>query len=115
MLMHIPMIVLTSHLVVAVADHPPTFDICARLQSRQRIGVRSQRRHERNDKAVHGRRTAGEGSARDTMVGVRELRPRHVHKRSSWQKADAEADPPSYVELLTCIQDAQLARKLPKN
>jgi hypothetical protein len=30
-------------------------------------------------------------------------------------KADAEADPPSYVELLTCIQDAQLARKLPKN
>jgi hypothetical protein len=25
--MHIPMIVLTSHLVVAVADHPPTFDI----------------------------------------------------------------------------------------
>lgn len=28
---------------------------------------------------------------------------------------DAEADPPSYVELLTCIQDAQLARKLPKN
>ncbi len=30
-------------------------------------------------------------------------------------KADAEADPPSYVDLLTCIQDAQLARKLPKN
>jgi len=29
-------------------------------------------------------------------------------------KADA-ADPPSYVDLLTCIQDAQLARKLPKN
>jgi hypothetical protein len=27
MLMQIPMIVLTSHLVVAVADHPPTFDI----------------------------------------------------------------------------------------
>jgi hypothetical protein len=27
MLMHIQMIVLTSHLVVAVADHPPTFDI----------------------------------------------------------------------------------------
>jgi hypothetical protein len=26
-----------------------------------------------------------------------------------------KADPPSYVELLTCIQDAQLARKLPKN
>lgn len=29
--------------------------------------------------------------------------------------ADADADPPSYVDLLTCIQDAQLARKLPKN
>src|SRR6266849_5506803 len=33
---------------------------------------------------MHGRRTAGKGSARDTMVGVRELRPRHVHQRSSW-------------------------------
>jgi hypothetical protein len=31
------------------------------------------------------------------------------------EKADAGATPPSYVELLTCIQDAQLARKLPKN
>jgi hypothetical protein len=30
-------------------------------------------------------------------------------------KADAEADPASYVDLSTCIQDAQLARKLPKN
>jgi hypothetical protein len=28
---------------------------------------------------------------------------------------DAEADPPSYVDLLTCIQDAQLARRFPKN
>jgi hypothetical protein len=31
------------------------------------------------------------------------------------KKADAGATPPSYVELLTCIQDTQLARKLPKN
>jgi hypothetical protein len=31
------------------------------------------------------------------------------------EKADADATPPSYVELLTCVQDAQLARKLPQN
>jgi hypothetical protein len=29
-------------------------------------------------------------------------------------KSDDNATPPSYVELLTCLQDQQLARKLPK-
>jgi hypothetical protein len=29
-------------------------------------------------------------------------------------KADASSNPPSYVELLTCLQDQQLARKLRK-
>jgi hypothetical protein len=31
------------------------------------------------------------------------------------EKADANATPPSYVDLLSCLQDQQLARKLPKN
>jgi len=39
MLMHFSMIVLSSQLVVAVADHPPKFDIATRLQGRQRFGV----------------------------------------------------------------------------
>jgi hypothetical protein len=30
-------------------------------------------------------------------------------------KSDADSVPPSYVDLLTCLQDQQLARKLPKN
>ena len=62
MLLQFSMIVVTSQLVVAVADHPPKFDI-ARLQGRQHFGVRPQGRHGRDGKAVHGRRTEGEGSA----------------------------------------------------
>jgi hypothetical protein len=31
------------------------------------------------------------------------------------EKADDNATPPSYVELLTCLQDQQEARKVPKN
>jgi hypothetical protein len=31
------------------------------------------------------------------------------------EKADADATPPSYVDLLSCLQDQQQARKLPKN
>jgi hypothetical protein len=30
------------------------------------------------------------------------------------EKSDDNSTPPSYVELLTCLQDQQLARKLPK-
>jgi hypothetical protein len=30
------------------------------------------------------------------------------------EKSDDSSTPPSYVESLTCIQDQQLARKLPK-
>jgi hypothetical protein len=29
-------------------------------------------------------------------------------------KSDENSGPPSYVELLTCLEDQQLARKLPK-
>jgi hypothetical protein len=31
------------------------------------------------------------------------------------EKADADATPPSYVDLLSCLQDQQAVRKLPKN
>jgi hypothetical protein len=71
MLMHIPMIVLTSQLVLTVADQPPKFDIARGCK-------------------------VDSASAFDPNAGM-------------------NATPPSYVELLTCVQDAQLARKLPKN
>jgi len=60
-------------------------------------------------KAVRELTGLGLKEAKDLVDGA----PKPV--KEGVNKADAEADPPSYVDLLTCIQDAQLARKLPKN
>ena len=83
MLMHFSMIVLSSQLVVAVADHPPAFDIARGCK------VDSASAFDPNA-GMNARCMDDEQQAKDICsrhnVGVRELRPRHVHQRSSWQQ-----------------------------
>jgi hypothetical protein len=115
MLMHIPMIVPASHLVVVVADHPPTFDIARGCK------VDSVSAFDPNAgmDATIKRCIDDEQQAKDQLdnqwLGFVNSDRIMCTTEMVGEKADADATPPSYVELLTCVQDAQLARKLPKN
>ena len=115
MLLQLSMIVLTSQLVVAVADHPPKFDIArgckvdsaSAFDPTAGMNATIKRCMDDEQQAKDQLETQWLGfvnSDRVTCTGA-----------AVGSKADAETDPPSYVDLLTCIQDAQLARKLPKN
>src|SRR2546430_2203975 len=63
MLMHFSMIVLSSQLVVAVADHPPAFDIArgCKVDSASAFDPNA------GMNAMHGRRTAGKGYLLETQ------------------------------------------------
>jgi hypothetical protein len=112
MLMYIPMIVLASHLVVAVSDHPPTFDIArgCKVDSASAFDPTT------GMKATIKRCMDDEQRAKDQLetqwsgfVNADQV------MCTSETVGDTADTPPSYVELLICVQDAQLARKLPKN
>ena len=115
MLMHFSMIVLSSQLVVAVADHPPAFDIArgckvdsaSAFDPKAGMDATIKRCIDDEEKAKDQLETKWSGFMNSDRVTCT--------SEAVGNKADAEADPPSYVELLTCIQEAQLARKLPKN
>ncbi len=115
MLMHFSMIVLSSQLVVAVADHPPAFDIArgCKVDSASAFDPNA------GMNATIKRCMDDEQQAKDQLetqwLGFVNSDRVTCTSEAVGNKADAEADPPSYVDLLTCIQDAQLARKLPKN
>jgi hypothetical protein len=101
MLMHIPMIVLTSHLVVAVADHPPTFDIARGCK------VDSVSAFDPNAgmNATIKRCMDDEQHAKDQLEaqwsGFVNSDRIMCTTETVGEKADAGATPPSYVELLT--------------
>jgi hypothetical protein len=115
MLMHFSTIVLSSQLVFAVADHPPTFDIARGCK------VDSVSAFDPNAgmNATIKRCMDDEQQAKDQLdkqwLGFMNSDRIMCATETVGEKADAGATPPSYVELLTCVQDAQLARKLPKN
>jgi hypothetical protein len=109
------MIILSSQLVVAVADHPPKFDIArgCKVDSASAFDPNA------GMNATIKRCMDDEQQAKDQLetqwLGVANSDRVTCTSAAAGDKADAETDPPSYVDLLTCIQDAQLARKLPKN
>jgi hypothetical protein len=113
--MHIAMIVLTSHLVVAVADHPPEFNIArgCKVDSASAFDPNA------GMNATIKRCMDDEQQAKDQLetqwLGFVNSDRIMCTTVTVGEKADADATPPSYVELLTCIQDEQLARKLPKD
>jgi len=115
MLMHFSMIVLSSQLVVAVADHPPKFDIArgCKVDSASAFDPNA------GMNATIKRCMDDEQQAKDQLetqwLGFVNSDRITCTTETVGEKADAGATPPSYVELLTCVQDAQLARKLAKN
>jgi hypothetical protein len=112
MLMYIPMIVLASHLVVAISDRPPTFDIArgCKVDSASAFDLNAgmnatiKRCMDDEQRAKDQLETQWSGFVNDDRVMC-----------TSETVGDTADTPPSYVELLICVQDAQLARKLPKN
>jgi hypothetical protein len=110
MLVPVSILVFASHLLIAVADDMPKFDIArgCRLDSA----------------AVFDPNAGMSGTIKrcvdDEQQAKDQLQTQWPGFASSDQKmcissttADSE-NPPSYVDLLTCLQDQQLARKLPK-
>jgi hypothetical protein len=115
MLMHFSMIILSSQLVLTVADHPPKFDIARGCK----VDSASAFDPDAGMKATIKRCMDDEQRAKDQLetqwLGFVYSDRVTCTGAAVGSKADAEADPPSYVDLLTCIQDAQLARKLSKD
>jgi hypothetical protein len=110
MLIPFSMIVLASQLVIAVVDDVPKFDIArgCKIDSTAAFDLNTGMNEtikrcvsdEQKAKEQLETQWSGFGSSDRTMcVG---------------STTNASAVPPSYVDLLTCLQEQQLARKLPK-
>jgi len=115
MLIQFSMIVLTSQLVIAVADGVPQFNIergckvdsASAFDPNAGMSATIKRCVDDEQRAKGQLETQWSGfvaSDRAMCTGA-----------TVGSKSDADAIPPSYVDLLTCLQDQQLARKLPKN
>jgi hypothetical protein len=114
MLLKLSMMMLGSHLVIAVADDLPKFDIAkgCKLDSASAFDPnagmaatikRCTNDEERSRDQLKANWSSFSASDRAMCVGA-----------AVGDGADANSDPPSYVDLQTCLQDQQLARKLPK-
>jgi hypothetical protein len=113
MLLKLSMIVLGSHLVIAAADDVPRFDIAKGCK----VDSASASDPKAGMDATIKRCADDEERARDQLnanwssfsVSDRAM----CISEAVGNKAD-NSTPPSYVDLQTCLQDQQLARKLPK-
>jgi hypothetical protein len=111
MLISFSMIVLTSQLVIAIADNVPKFDIARgyRIDSASAFDPNAgltatiKRCVDDEQQAKGQLETQWSGFANPDRVMCTE------------STTNDNSTPPSYVELLTCLQDQQLARKLPKD
>ncbi|MGY4318216.1 hypothetical protein [Bradyrhizobium sp. JR3.5] len=115
MLVQFSMIALTSQLVIAVADQPPKFDIArgCKVDSASAFDPKA------GMDATIKRCMDDEQHAKDKLetqwLGFANADRVTCTSEAIGNKADADVTPPSYVDLLTCIEDQQLQRKLPKN
>jgi hypothetical protein len=109
MLIPVSMLFLASRLVIAVADDVPEFDI---------------RRGCKIDSSADANFSMNETIKRcvnDEQSAKTQLQTQwagFIGSDRAMCTASTTGDPavpPSYVDLLTCLQDQQLARKLPKN
>jgi hypothetical protein len=111
MLVQIPIMVLTSQLIFTVADSVPKFDIShgCKVDSASAFDPNA------GMNATIKRCVDDEQQARDQLQTQWSGFVASDRAMCTTETAGDNATPPSYVELLTCLQGQQLARKLPKN
>jgi hypothetical protein len=113
MLISFSMIVLTSQRVIAVADNVPQFDI----ERGCRVDSASAFDPSAGMSGTIKRCVDDEQQAKDQLQtqwsGLASSDRVMCTSETVGEKSDDNSTPPSYVELLTCLQDQQLARKLP--
>ena len=114
MLIRASILIVASQLVIAVADDVPKYDIArgCRLDSNSAFDPNA------GLNATIKRCIDDEQKAKDDLQaqwsGFKNADRVMCMRLAVGDKSDDDATPPSYVELLTCLQDQQFARKLPK-
>jgi hypothetical protein len=111
MLIPVSVLILASQLVIAIADDVPKFD----MQQECKI----------DSNAVFDPSLGMSGTIKRCVDDEQKAKDQLQTEWSGFINSDRAmcmasttndpANPPSYVELLTCLEDQQLARKLPKN
>jgi hypothetical protein len=110
MLVPVSIMIIASHLVIAVADDVPKFDIgrgckidsAAAFDPNSGMSGTIKRCMDDEQRAKDQLQTQWSGFTSADL------------KMCVGLTADDSATPPSYVELQTCLQDQQFARKMPK-
>jgi hypothetical protein len=110
MLISFSTMVLASQLVIAVADDVPKFDI----ERGCRVDSASAYDPNAGLDATIKRCAADEQEAKDQLQTQWSQFVPSDRAMCRGQTTDEASIPPSYVELLTCLQGQQLVRKLPK-
>jgi hypothetical protein len=114
MLGPISIMILASQLVIAVADDVPKFDIArgCKIDSASAFDPNA------GLNATIKRCTDDEQQAKDQLQtqwsGFANSDRVMCTGETVGEKSDQSETPPSYVELLTCLQDQKLAKKLEK-
>jgi hypothetical protein len=114
MLIPVSILIVASQLVIAVAEDVPKFDIAreckvdseSAFDPKAGMNATIKRCMDDEQQAKDQLQTQWSGFANsDRVMCVAE---------TVGEKGDQSATPPSYVELLTCLQDQKFARSLPK-
>lgn len=110
MLISASIIMLASQLVIAVADDVPKFDIArgCKIDSAAAFDPNA------GMSATIKRCEEDEQRAKDQLQAQWSEFASSDRTMCVGSTTNDSATPPSYVELLICLQDQQLARKLPK-
>jgi hypothetical protein len=111
MLVPISIMILTSHLVVAVANDVPEFDIQRGCKVDSTVAFDLNAGLNETIKRCVSDEQQAKGQLQSQWSGF-------INSDRTLCLASTTGDPtvpPSYVDFLTCLQDQQLARKLPKN
>ncbi len=104
--MMVPIVaVLATHLVVAVADDIPKFDIAATCRAAEASAARDIRGS--NGEAC----TSDERTARDQLA--KEWTQFSAADRKSCTALSTSSTEPSYVELITCLEMTRDAKQVP--
>jgi hypothetical protein len=114
MLFPVSIMILASHLVIAVADDVPKFDIARGCRTDSAGAFDPNAGLQATIKRCEDDEQRAKGELQAQWSGFINSDRTMCVQETVGEKADQGATPPSYVELLTCLQDQKMARALPK-